>query len=351
VAIGCDGVDEWHREQGSNNTGFGAFAWRMGPTGPIGSYAPSEDARLISPPIRLPSGNDTLRFFHRYDCEFVFDGLWVEISTDAGTTWTPLTPVGGYNTGDRYSGTKASFTQAVFPLDGYSGIVQIAFHFVAVPPNGGAGWWIDDITVDGDAPCAPVSVDIDHFTAVAVPDANPPRVRLEWALPEGASGDIDIERSTDGLDAMSILRAPGFSGAGSAEDVHVIPGLPYDYSLHLRRDGVPDVVAGPVHVTVPALTPPAAPRVFALAPVRPNPFRPDAGLVVSLDHDGPFMVRIYRPDGRLVRTMSFPSKTAGTQTVHWDGRDDRGRAAAAGIYLFELRFGTRTRVQKAVLLR
>jgi len=354
VAIGCDGVNEWHREQsqmGGNNTGFGSWAWRLGPVGPIGSYAPSEDARLVSPPIRLPSASDTLRFFHRYDSEFAFDGLWVEISTNSGVTWTPLTPVGGYTTGDRYSGTKASFTEAVFPLDGYSGIVQIAFHFVSVPPNGGAGWWIDDISIDGTAPCAPVSIAIDRFTATAEENASPPRVRLEWALSQGTSATVDLRRSVAGLPQVSIIRIPSFSGEGAAEDVDVVPGLSYDYSLHVVRDGVPDVVAGPIRVTVPALAPPQAPRVFDFAPVRPNPFHPEAGLVVSLDRDGPFMVRIYSPDGRLVRSMRFDSRPAGTHSIRWDGRDAQGRLAAAGIYLFELRFGSRTRVQKAVLLR
>jgi M6 family metalloprotease-like protein len=350
-AIGCDGVNEWHREQGTNNTGFGSWAWRLGPSGPIGSYAPSEDARLISPPIRLSSAADTLQFFHRYDCEYAFDGLWVEISTDAGVTWTPLTPIGGYNTGDRYSGTKASFTEALFPLDGYSGIVQIAFHFVSTPPNGGAGWWIDDISIEGDAPCAPVSIAVERFTAASVAGADPPRVRLEWSISLGGRVDVDILRASAGFDPVSIVRIPRFSGDGSAEDVDVIEGLAYDYSLHVVQEGVPDVVAGPIRVTVPALVPSPTPRVLAFAPVRPNPFRPDAALVVSLDRDGPFMVRIYSPDGRLVRTMRYDSRPAGTHAVSWDGRDDRGRAAAAGIYLFELRFGSRTRVQKAVLLR
>jgi immune inhibitor A len=353
VAIGCDGVNEWHRETGlgANNTGFGAWSWKLGPVGAVGSYAPSEDARLVSPPIRLPSGSDTLRFYHKYDCEPFFDGLWVEISTDAGATWTPITPIGGYPGGDRFTGTKTVFTQAVFPLDGYSGIVQIAFHFVSVPPNGGAGWWVDDVSIDGTAPCAAVSVAVERFSAAAVENADPPRVRLEWALTQGTSATIDVRRSVADLDPISVVRVPDFSGEGSVEDLGVVPGLNYDYSLHVVRDGAADLVAGPIRVTVPALTPHQAPRVFALAPVRPNPFRPDAGLVVSLDRDGPFMVRIYSPDGRLVRTMRFASRPAGTHSVRWDGRDDQGRTAAAGIYLFELRFGSRTKVQKAVLLR
>lgn len=351
VANGCDGVSEWHREQVLNNAGILSWAWKLGRVGPVGSYAPTQDARLISPPIRLPSATDTLRFFHRYSCESVWDGLSVEISTDAGQTWNLLTPVGGYPTGNRYSGTSASFTEAVMPLDGYSGVVQIGFLFHSQPPNEGLGWWIDDVTVNGDAPCATVGIDIERFTAAAVEGASPPRIRLEWALPGNDEVALSIERTFAGLPPTTILHLPRFSGSGSVEDLNVSPGGVYDYSLRAAREGDPDAVAGPIRVLLPAAGPTLAPRVLALSRIRPNPFRPDANLAVSLDRDGPFVVRIYRPDGSVVRTLRFAARPAGTHAITWDGRDDRGRMSAAGIYLFELRFGARTRVQKAVLLR
>jgi hypothetical protein len=317
----------------------------------VGSYAPTQDARLISPPIRLPGTTDTLRFQHRYDCEFVFDGLWVEISTDAGATWTPITPVGAYPTGDRYSGTQAVFTEAVFPLDGYSGIVQLAWRFQSQPPNGGLGWWVDDVTINGDAPCAPVDVAVERFDAVDVPDATPPRVRISWALPAGVEGTVTLERTVSPLPPVTVLRLPRFQGEGEFDDFGVQEGGEYDYTLRLARAGQAAAVAGPIRVVLPPRSPPSAPRVCAFAPVRPNPFRANAALAVSLDQDGPFVVRIFRVDGAAVRTLRFPARPAGSHTITWDGRDDRGRAAAAGLYLFELRFGNRTRVQKAVLLR
>ena len=134
-------------------------------------------------------------------------------------------------------------------------------------------------------------------------------------------------------------------------DENISPGGVYDYFLRVARGGDPDAVAGPIRVSIPTPGPGQAPRVFALSRIHPNPFRPDANLAVSLDRDGPFMVRIYRPDGGVVRTLRFAARPAGTHAISWDGRDDRGRSAAAGIYLFELRFGARTHVQKAVLLR
>ena len=63
------------------------------------------------------------------------------------------------------------------------------------------------------------------------------------------------------------------------------------------------------------------------------------------------MVRVYRADGTLVRTLAKGEGSPAEIPFTWDGNDDRGRSAGSGLYFFELRSGGRTRVQKAVLLR
>ena len=93
------------------------------------------------------------------------------------------------------------------------------------------------------------------------------------------------------------------------------------------------------------------PRVLAISRIRPNPFSPNATFSVSLDRDGPYVVRVYRADGSLVRTLSDSRGRAGIQSLSWDGTDSRGRPAAAGLYFFELRAASGVRVQKAILLR
>ena len=95
------------------------------------------------------------------------------------------------------------------------------------------------------------------------------------------------------------------------------------------------------------MTPPA----LALGPARPNPFNPSAAVTVSLDRAGPFVLRVYRADGTLVRTLADAPGQPGVLHFIWDGTDDRGAGVGSGIYFFELRSGSRTRVQKAILLR
>ena len=352
IPIGCGGVSEWHRESGVNHSPGGAWAWRLGPEGLIGNYAPAQDTRLVSQPIRLGGTGDTLRFWQRYDSDFSSDGLTVEISVDDGATWTLLEPIGGYTTGDRFSGLQPTFTQVTVPLTGYDGVVQIAFHFRSQPPDEGLGWWIDDVTVSGDASCATTAIHVERFEgAAALPGAEGPSVRLDWTLGSVEGAVLGVERAGPGEPRVRLATIPAVSGDGSYVDRSVFAGGLYRYWLSLARDGEAAAEAGPVEVQVPEGGSPGAPRVFALGPVHPNPFSADASVTVSLDRGGSFMVRVFRADGRLVRTLAQGSVAPSELPLRWDGRDDHGRPAGAGLYFFQLRSGNRTRVQKAVLLR
>lgn len=350
ASIGCGRVNEWHREAGVNHTPGGAWAWRLGPAGLIGHYAPSQDARLVSQPIRLSGASDTLVFWHRYDSEFAFDGMTIEISTNSGATWTPLVPVGGYNTGDRFSGTQAAFTRVEASLADYSGTVQIAFRFRSEPPNEGLGWWIDDVTVTGSASCTTTGIAIARFDAEPDFDAGRPGVRLSWSVADGAGATVGIDREGDDGPRRRIATQPAWSGepgtdGGSWRDESVTPGT-WRYWLVAARADEPAAEVGPRTVTVGG-----APRVLAMNRARPNPFRGGTSFAVSLDRDGPFVVRVFSADGRLVRTLARGTGRPSDLVLTWDGDDDRGRPAGAGIYFFELRSDGRTRVQKAVLLR
>ncbi|HEX7077960.1 MAG TPA: M6 family metalloprotease domain-containing protein [Candidatus Eisenbacteria bacterium] len=349
IPAGCGGVNEWHRESGINHTPGGTWAWRLGPSGLIGHYAPSEDARLVSQPIRLEGIADTLRFWQRYDTQFAFDGLSVEISTNSGATWTPLTPVGGYNTGDKWSGTQTTFTEAAVPLTGYSGVVQIAFRFTSQPPDEGLGWWIDDVLVTGDAPCATTAIELQRFDASA-PAGEPPSVRLDWTVSRDRAVTVGIDRAAGSGARSRIATIPGALGDGAYVDLDVAPGGSYRYWLVVSRAGETSVEAGPVPVRVPAEGD-GAPRALTLGRIRPNPFNPRATIPVTLDRDAPFVLRVYRADGSAVRTLAQGRGVPSDAAFTWDGTDDHGRPVGSGVYLFELRSGNRTRVQKAVLLR
>ncbi|HEY2924421.1 MAG TPA: M6 family metalloprotease domain-containing protein [Candidatus Eisenbacteria bacterium] len=349
TATGCTVTNEWHREDGVNHTPGvnAAYAWKLGPVGPVGSYARPQDTRLVSQPIRLTGSADTLAFWQRYGTQMGTDGVSVEISTNAGASWTLLHPVPDYPSIDKWTGTQTSFAQARVPLTGYSGVVQIAFRFRAQPSGGGVGWWIDDVVVTGDATCATTGTEVIPLEAEY--DAARSRVVVRWDLGSAGLSTVGIDRALGGGPRVRVANPVGYFGLGTWEDDDLRPGRTHSYWILAAGEGTPGSEYGPVQVSVPTST--QAPRAFALGPIRPNPFNPEATLPVSLDRDGRFALRVFRVDGVLVRTLHDGPGIAGVRLFRWDGRDDAGRVVPGGVYLIELKSGDRSRVEKAILLR
>lgn len=69
----------------------------------------------------------------------------------------------------------------------------------------------------------------------------------------------------------------------------------------------------------------------------PSPFRAQTSLRFDLRKSDHVEVRIIDVSGRVVRELADRRFPAGTVRITWDGRDDAGRTAAAGVYRFLLR--------------
>ncbi|MBK9303522.1 MAG: right-handed parallel beta-helix repeat-containing protein [bacterium] len=68
----------------------------------------------------------------------------------------------------------------------------------------------------------------------------------------------------------------------------------------------------------------------------PNPFNPSTTIVFALDAPGAALVRITDVSGRTVATLTLGDLPAGRHEAVWDGRDDAGRPAPSGVYMYEL---------------
>ncbi|MBD3237249.1 MAG: hypothetical protein GF330_11130 [Candidatus Eisenbacteria bacterium] len=91
-----------------------------------------------------------------------------------------------------------------------------------------------------------------------------------------------------------------------------------------------------------------------LEPSRPNPFAADgAGATIRfvLPRAGSARLQICDLQGRVVRTLCNEHRGAGAHGVVWDGRDDRGRALSAGIYLYRLELPDVFLSRKLTMLR
>ena len=98
---------------------------------------------------------------------------------------------------------------------------------------------------------------------------------------------------------------------------------------------------------------PAVPtgRAFLLHAVEPNPGHASMTIRFDLAAAGPVELALFDPGGRRVRTLLTAStpQPSGPHVVTWDGRDDRGRRAPAGVYFLKL--GVHGRTETCSLVR
>jgi len=134
-----------------------------------------------------------------------------------------------------------------------------------------------------------------------------------------------------------------------------------DPAYHIAADD--DIVATSDSFSVGIYTLPVSgaddgrPMVFEAEKPRlrgyPNPFNPEIRLILENFRGDPsaLKVEVFDVLGRLMRRLEVPRGGAYRYEVQWDGRDERGRRVATGIYLFRAGNGDQQAVFKAVLLK
>lgn len=142
-------------------------------------YPDATCASITTPPLTLVPGS-SLNFKARYNLEYQWDGVAMEISSDGGTTWVDLPPTGGYpttfaqtmnppinacgfpTTHGAFSGVSTTTSNAdqdndnavaVFKpfaadLSAYAGqTVQIRWRLSSDPASGYLGFLLDEVTI------------------------------------------------------------------------------------------------------------------------------------------------------------------------------------------------------------
>jgi hypothetical protein len=154
----------------------------------------------------------------------------------------------------------------------------------------------------------------------------------EGTVPAGGSATLPVVLDASGL-------APGDHAA----------------QLELRsNEAVHDTYVLPVSLTVTA-----DPTAVGAAPAAPNelrafpnPFNPATTLAFTLPAPAAVTLTLHDAAGRRVRTLLRGTVLeAGAHARRWDGRDQSGRALAAGVYLARLTAGGVTSLERLVLVR
>ena len=83
----------------------------------------------------------------------------------------------------------------------------------------------------------------------------------------------------------------------------------------------------------------------------PNPAGARSQIRFELARSGSIRLGIYNLAGRHVRTLRQGALPAGSHSLEWDGRDDRGRRLAAGTYICRMEDKRRVFTRKILLLK
>jgi hypothetical protein len=91
--------------------------------------------------------------------------------------------------------------------------------------------------------------------------------------------------------------------------------------------------------------------VPGLSAIYPNPFNPVTTVGFYLDRSQHVTLRIYDARGARVRNLRNEVLAAGEYRVEWNGKDDRGRPVATGVYFARMVFGEQQSTRKMLLLK
>jgi hypothetical protein len=83
----------------------------------------------------------------------------------------------------------------------------------------------------------------------------------------------------------------------------------------------------------------------------PNPFNPATTIRCTVPSKGRVVVSVYDVRGANVATLVDEERAAGAFTQPWNGRDDRGRPLASGVYFARLSHASGTKSYKMLLLK
>jgi hypothetical protein len=92
-------------------------------------------------------------------------------------------------------------------------------------------------------------------------------------------------------------------------------------------------------------------QAFSLFQNYPNPFNPATTIKYHLPKSAYTTLKVYNTMGEKINTLVEERQVSGEYTINWDGKDNRGRAVASGIYILELQSGRFKQSRRMILLK
>jgi hypothetical protein len=155
----------------------------------------------------------------------------------------------------------------------------------------------------------------------------PGELVYDGPLPEGPPYVIPVELLEPGFYMIQVI---GVNARGHA---HTVTGT-------VRRFLPQDVDEPAQH-----------PQALTLRPCSPNPFHTETEIAYALPVATHVTIEIYSVTGRRVRTLFEERTEPGGHRIVWNGRDDAGKEAPAGLYYIRLSTSKERIVRSVTLIR
>ena len=97
--------------------------------------------------------------------------------------------------------------------------------------------------------------------------------------------------------------------------------------------------------------PTSLPTEFTVLPAYPNPFNPSTTITYGIETDYKVTIDIYDITGQLIATLQNENQMQGWHSVIWNGTNQYGEQAPAGIYLSKITSGNEVKTSKLMLLK
>jgi hypothetical protein len=179
-------------------------------------------------------------------------------------------------------------------------------------------------------------------------------VSIDWSASDDVGvTSVDLWLSRDGLAGTWEALALGIPDTGSSDWEVTGPGTEDAWVKVVVHDADGSTAEDPGDAAFTIVDPTAAPvglpAEFAFRVVSRQPLPGGGSFAISVPRETTLRLDLFDVSGRRLATLADGMYPAGVHTVSWDGRTERGRAAA-GVYFLRLRAAEREIVRKVVVV-
>lgn len=288
-----------------------------------------------------------LSFWTKYDIESNYDYAQVEVSTNNGSTFTPL--AGNYtqpgtgsfqpNGEPLYDGVQTSWVNEEMDLTAYnSNQVKLKFELKTDGSVIKDGWYLDDI---GILVYGIVPVELSSFTA----DVQEDKILLNWVTSTETNNlGFEIQRRANDYNWTKLGFIDGRGTTTEKSSYSFIDKNPIDGKSYYRLKQID--LDGSFKIFNSVQVDFATINDFSLGQNYPNPFNPITDINFSLAKSGIVTLKVFNVLGSEVATLVDDFMEAGKHTIQFSAK-----SLTSGVYFYTIKSNTFTSTRKMILMK